>query len=75
MTEATKLAHLWRGLKPSVVEKLWSLKPTTCDELLREVKRYQEITFRSRQAEWTLVVVAKQALSKEGDNRQTDWNK
>ncbi|KZS03771.1 Uncharacterized protein APZ42_033434 [Daphnia magna] len=29
MTEATKLAHLWRGLKQSLHEKFWSLKPNS----------------------------------------------
>ncbi|KZS01073.1 Uncharacterized protein APZ42_002379, partial [Daphnia magna] len=32
MGEAVKLGHLWRGLKPSVLKKLWSLKPGTCEE-------------------------------------------
>ncbi|KZS19597.1 Uncharacterized protein APZ42_013914 [Daphnia magna] len=36
MGEAVKLGHLWRGLKPSVLEKLWSLKPGTCEEFLQE---------------------------------------
>jgi hypothetical protein len=44
MVEAEKLKCLWRGLKPSVIEKLWSLKPTTCDGFLEEVKRLEELT-------------------------------
>jgi hypothetical protein len=49
ISEAAKLSHMWRGLKPSLTEKLWSLKPASCDEFLREVRRYQEMTMRARQ--------------------------
>ncbi|KAK4009680.1 hypothetical protein OUZ56_018826 [Daphnia magna] len=45
MAEAAKLAHLGQGLRPSVLEKQWSLKPTNCNEFLQKVKR-----FRSREA-------------------------
>ncbi|KAK4006355.1 hypothetical protein OUZ56_011509 [Daphnia magna] len=60
MSEATKLAHLWRGLKPSLLEKLWSLKPNSCDEFLQEIKRYQEMTSRARHEEWAMGAVVKQ---------------
>ncbi|KAK4013212.1 hypothetical protein OUZ56_025446 [Daphnia magna] len=60
MGEAVKLGHLWRGLKPSVLKKLWSLKPGTCEEFLQEVKRYQEMTSRTRQDEWTLGILGKE---------------
>ncbi|KZR96375.1 Uncharacterized protein APZ42_009316 [Daphnia magna] len=40
MAEAPKLAHLWQGLRPSVLENLGSLKPTNCNEFLQEVKRF-----------------------------------
>ncbi|KZS10243.1 Uncharacterized protein APZ42_025350 [Daphnia magna] len=60
VTETTKLAHLWRGLKPSLLEKLWSLKPSSCDEFLQEIKRYQEMTSRARHEEWVMGVVGKQ---------------
>ncbi|KAK4007644.1 hypothetical protein OUZ56_012798 [Daphnia magna] len=48
MAEATKLAYLRQGLRPSVLEQLWSLKPTNCDEFLQEVKRFQEMTDRGK---------------------------
>jgi hypothetical protein len=54
MSEAAKLSHMWRGLKPSLTEKLWSLKPASCDEFLREVRRYQEMTSRARQEDWAM---------------------
>ncbi|EFX67291.1 hypothetical protein DAPPUDRAFT_261874 [Daphnia pulex] len=55
MVEAEKLKCLWRGLKPSVIEKLWSLKPTTFDGFLEEVKRLEELTSRSEV--WALGVL------------------
>ncbi|KAK4025160.1 hypothetical protein OUZ56_010660 [Daphnia magna] len=51
MNEATKLGYLWQGLRPSVLEKLWSLKPTNCNGFLQEVKRFQEMTDRRKQDE------------------------
>ncbi|KAK4013189.1 hypothetical protein OUZ56_025423 [Daphnia magna] len=60
MGEAVKQGHLWRELKPIVLEKLWSLKPGTCEEFLQEVKRYQEMTSRTRQDEWTLEILGKE---------------
>jgi hypothetical protein len=60
MSEAAKLSHMWRGLKPSLTEKLWSLKPASCDEFLREVRRYQEMTSRARQEDWAMGMLGKQ---------------
>ena len=60
MAEAMKLAYLWQGLRPSVLEQLWSLKPTNCDEFLQEVKRFQEMTDRGKQDEWALGVMGRE---------------
>ncbi|KAK4024371.1 hypothetical protein OUZ56_009793 [Daphnia magna] len=60
MAEATKLAYLWQGLRPSVLEKFWSLKPTSCDEFLQEVKCFQEMTDRGNQDEWALGVMGRE---------------
>jgi hypothetical protein len=60
MAEATKLAYLWQGLRPSVLEQLWSLKPTNCDEFLQEVKRFQEMTDRGKQYEWAMGVMGRE---------------
>lgn len=65
MAEANKLRCLWRGLKPTVIEKLWSLKPTTCDGFLEEVKRLQELTSRSK--ELALGVLGKPTLPAKED--------
>ncbi|KZR96541.1 Uncharacterized protein APZ42_009062, partial [Daphnia magna] len=67
MSEATKLAPLWRGIKPSLLEKLWSLKPNSCDEFLQEIKRYQEMTSRARHEEWAMGVVGKQTPTAESE--------
>jgi hypothetical protein len=45
---AGQLSADWRT-RNSLTEKLWSLKPVLCDEFLREVGRYQEMTSRTRQ--------------------------
>lgn len=57
MSEKQKLDHLYRGLKPSLMERLWMFKPATCDEFLVEAKRYQEATFMSDQREWALAMM------------------
>ncbi|KZS21181.1 Uncharacterized protein APZ42_011952 [Daphnia magna] len=71
MTKATKLAHLWKGLKPSLLEKLWSLKPNSCDEFLQEIKWYQEMTSRTRQEEWAIGGVGN--LAPPTKNERLDW--
>ncbi|KAK4028810.1 hypothetical protein OUZ56_021828 [Daphnia magna] len=48
------------GLRPSVLEQLWGLKPTNCDEFLQEVKRFQEMTDRGKQDEWALGVMGRE---------------
>ncbi len=67
MAEQVKLQHLWKGLKPSSVEKFWSMKPTTTDEFLEEVKRYQEMTSKSRHEEWAMGMLGKQIPPVEND--------
>ena len=67
MAEQVKLQHLWRGIKPSLVEKFWSMKPATTDEFLTEVKRYQEMTSKSRHEEWAMGMLGKQMPPVEND--------
>jgi hypothetical protein len=67
MADQVKLQHLWRGIKPSLVEKFWSMKPTTTDEFLTEVKRYQEITSKFRHEEWAMGMLGKQMPTVEND--------
>ncbi|KAK4003766.1 hypothetical protein OUZ56_005521 [Daphnia magna] len=72
MAEATKLAHLWQGLRPSVLEKLWSLKPTNCNEFLQEVKRFQEMTDRGKQDEWAMGVMGREERTQHSPAGQQD---
>ncbi|KZS02268.1 Uncharacterized protein APZ42_000753, partial [Daphnia magna] len=55
-------------------EKLWSLKPNSCDEFLQEIKRYQEMTSRARYEEWAMGVVGKQTPTT-GDERMDRMEK
>lgn len=57
MSEEAKLNYLFRGLKPSVLEKLWVLKSATCKEFLREAKRYQVILAASSQQDPVFAVL------------------
>lgn len=43
MSEKRKLDHLYLGLKPSLLEKLWLVPVATYDEFLREAERYQDM--------------------------------
>ncbi|KAK4017290.1 hypothetical protein OUZ56_032237 [Daphnia magna] len=72
MAEATKLAHLWQGLRPSVLEKLWRLKPTNCNEFLQEVKRFQEMTDRGKQDEWAMGVMGREERTQHSPAGQQD---
>ncbi|KAK4013443.1 hypothetical protein OUZ56_025998 [Daphnia magna] len=72
MAEATKLAHLWQGLRSSVLEKLWSLKPTNCNEFLQEVKRFQEMIDLGKQDEWGLGVMGREETPKHSPVGQQD---
>ncbi|KZR97231.1 Uncharacterized protein APZ42_008016, partial [Daphnia magna] len=69
---ATKLARLWQGLRPSVLEKLWSLKPTNCNEFLQEVKRFQEMTDRGKQDEWVMGVMGREERTQHSPAGQQD---
>ena len=60
MAEPVKLQNLWRGLKPSLVEKFWSMKPAKTDEFLTEVKRYREMTLKTRHEEWAMGMLGNQ---------------
>lgn len=42
MMEAVKLDYLFRGLKPTLLEKIWVVKPMTCAEFLTAIKLHSE---------------------------------
>ncbi|KAK4007257.1 hypothetical protein OUZ56_012418 [Daphnia magna] len=72
MAEAMKIAYLWQGLRPSVLEKLWSLKPANCDEFLQEVKCFQEMTDRGNQDEWAMGVMGRKGRPRYGPSGKQD---
>jgi hypothetical protein len=53
MPEAAKLEHLFRGLKPSLLEKIYPLKPGTCAEFLASVKIYAEAVVLANRRTWS----------------------
>ena len=58
MREREKIDHLFRGLRPELIEKLWGLRPKTYAEFLRQAQSYQEMLCRvaSRRGEWPVAV-------------------
>ena len=53
MPEAARLEHLFRGLKPSLLEKIYPLKPTTCADFLAHVKIYAEASILANRRTWS----------------------
>lgn len=66
MSVKQKVDHLYRGLKPSLKEKVWMFKPITCDEFLGEVKRYQEPTSMADQREGAIAVLEEERATLAG---------
>ena len=44
MLEVENIDHLFRGLRPELIEKLWGARITTTEEFLTEAQRYQTMT-------------------------------
>ena len=53
MSEETKLEYLYRGLKASLMEKIYPLRPRTCAEFLAKVKIYTEASMIANRKGWT----------------------
>lgn len=52
MTEATKLYYLFKGLRPSLFEKVWVRNQPTCRAFLAEIKLQSEAAVIAGQTEW-----------------------
>jgi transposase InsO family protein len=52
MTEDTKLEYLFRGLRPTLVEKIYPLQPVTCAEFLGHVKVFEQAADMANRREW-----------------------
>ncbi|KAI9555913.1 hypothetical protein GHT06_018441 [Daphnia sinensis] len=63
---------LCRRVDPQMAERLWSLKPTNCDEFLQEVKRFQEMTDRGKQDEWAMGIIGREERPKNSPTGQQD---
>lgn len=57
MSEETKLEYLYRGLKASLLEKIYPLRPQTCAEFLAKVKIYTEASMIANRKGWTAKAV------------------
>ena len=52
MTEPVKLDYLYRGLKPSLMEKIYTKKPKTSAELLNWIKLFRDAKLMSDRRTW-----------------------
>ena len=43
MSEARKLGHLFDGLRPTLVERIWMTQPKTCEEFLTAARLLSEV--------------------------------
>jgi hypothetical protein len=54
MPEAAKIHHLYQGLKPTLVEKIWVLQPQTCAEFLAAVRRHTKVAEMACNQGWAV---------------------
>ncbi|KZR96327.1 Uncharacterized protein APZ42_009397, partial [Daphnia magna] len=52
MTEEHRLEHLFRGLRPALLRKIYPMKPKTCEEFLTLAKSYTEASLMSEARGW-----------------------
>ncbi|KAI9558444.1 hypothetical protein GHT06_015230 [Daphnia sinensis] len=64
MAEATKLDYLFRGHKPTLLEKIWILKPKTCNEFLSAVKLHSESAELANKRAWAVAMMAVKSTKK-----------
>jgi len=57
MSEKTKLEYLYRGLKASLLEKIYPLNPLTCAEFMAQVKIHTEASMIANRKGWTAKAV------------------
>jgi co-chaperonin GroES (HSP10) len=81
MSEEAKLHHLYEGLKPTLVEKIWVLQPKTCADFLAAVRRHTEATELACNKGWAVHMLAEEKEKEEearvaavGRDQQTDRN-
>lgn len=57
MSEEAKIDYLFRGLKPTLVEKIWVTSPTTTAEFLAALKLHKEATELANRPDWAVSVL------------------
>ena len=57
MPEAQKLENLFRGLRPTLLEKIYPLRPKTCVEFLAAVKIHTEASMMANRKGWTATIM------------------
>lgn len=58
MTEVSKLDYLFRGLKSSLLEKVYPMKPKNCKEFLEFMKSHSEASMMANRKSWSASVLA-----------------
>ncbi|EFX69465.1 hypothetical protein DAPPUDRAFT_228655 [Daphnia pulex] len=81
MSEEAKLHHLYEGLKPTLVEKIWVLQPKTCADFLAAVRRHTEAAELACNKGWAVHMLAEEKEKEEearvaavGRDQQADRN-
>jgi hypothetical protein len=52
MADLTKIEYLFRGLRPTLVEKIYPCRPQTCADFLALVKVYEEAANMANRRDW-----------------------
>ncbi|XP_045035969.1 uncharacterized protein LOC123476958 [Daphnia magna] len=60
ISEEAKLHHLYEGLKPTLVEKIWVLQPKTCIDFLTAVRRHTEAAELACNKGWAVHMLAEE---------------
>jgi hypothetical protein len=60
MAEARKLGHLFDGLRPTLIEKIWMTQPKICEEFLTAARLLSEAAEGVGQGSWTVNLLAEE---------------
>ena len=60
MTEARKLGHLFDGLRPTLIERIYLTQPKTCEEFLKAARLLSEAAEVVGQGSWAVNLLAEE---------------
>jgi hypothetical protein len=60
MSEARKMGHLFDGLRPTLVERIWMTQPKTCEEFLTAARLLSEAAEVVGQGSWSVNLLAEE---------------